>query len=285
MKIRIISSLLGLVIYFTIMTFLDSLVMECVIAVVASMATYELIVAIKANINKFVTISLMTLSNVLFASYILVNRFGVPLDIQPYTAIVPLISIATLLCIVLKYHQELRLEKLMSGYLISQLIPMSFFSLIRIRDMFVDTENPVQGIYYVIMIFAFAWGSDTGGYFAGRFLGKRKLSPIISPNKTVEGVYGGVVVSYIFALIVTLGMHLLFGIKMPDMLALLCVCTMCSLIGVAGDLTASVIKRQNDVKDFGKIMPGHGGVMDRFDSVVMIAPVFSFLVPILDMTS
>ena len=129
------------------------------------------------------------------------------------------------------------------------------------------------GLASVILALSSAWIADTGAYFAGTFLGKHKLCPEISPKKTVEGFFGGivtdVVVMVIFALIYSLIAH-----AHVHYLWLIFIGIVCAVISVLGDLSASVLKRQQGIKDFGNIMPGHGGVMDRFDSVLFTVPAF-----------
>ncbi len=127
------------------------------------------------------------------------------------------------------------------------------------------------GQYLVWLIFICAWGSDTGAYFFGVFLGKRKLAPVLSPKKTIEGAIGGIFVASLLAFI--------FGWIVTRSVTQVNITLPCTLIGASGailsifgDLAASAIKRQTGVKDFGKIIPGHGGVLDRFDSIIFTAP-------------
>lgn len=117
------------------------------------------------------------------------------------------------------------------------------------------------------LVFITAFGTDTFAYFSGYFFGKRKLCPHISPKKTVEGAIGGMIGTIVFSGV--------FGyIFLRDHLtAVLLIGFVGSIFSQAGDLTASLIKRRVGIKDFGNIMPGHGGVLDRFDSIIFTAPV------------
>ena len=123
------------------------------------------------------------------------------------------------------------------------------------------------------LVFLASFGTDIMAYFVGMAVGKHKLCPEISPKKTVEGFFGGivtdVVVMVIFALIYSLIAH-----AHVHYLWLIFIGIVCAVISVLGDLSASVLKRQQGIKDFGNIMPGHGGVMDRFDSVLFTVPAF-----------
>lgn len=129
------------------------------------------------------------------------------------------------------------------------------------------------GILYFLLLFNFACVTDIGAYFVGCSVGKHKLAPEISPKKTIEGAIGGIVCSVIGTIVICV----IFGfiLKAPLKIITLVVATpIFSVIGMFGDLFASVIKRHFGIKDYGNIMPGHGGVLDRTDSVLLIAPAF-----------
>ena len=133
-----------------------------------------------------------------------------------------------------------------------------------------------HSLFYVILSLCGAWIADTGAYFSGVALGKTKLCPEISPKKTVEGFIGGLVSNTLLFVLIFLfyakanGLYFgLFEALKAGVLGLVC-----AAVSVLGDLTASVIKRQKGIKDYGNIMPGHGGLMDRFDSVLFVIPAF-----------
>ena len=128
------------------------------------------------------------------------------------------------------------------------------------------------GLYYVWFIFIGAWGCDTGAYFSGKAFGKRKLAPRLSPNKTVAGLVGGCVAA---AGLCVLYAFILYNLNIwewqpPHIFAIYGL--IAALLGQAGDLAASAIKRRTGIKDFGRIIFGHGGVLDRFDSILLVAP-------------
>jgi phosphatidate cytidylyltransferase len=124
-----------------------------------------------------------------------------------------------------------------------------------------------DGLALIVMLMCATWGGDTGAYFAGRFLGRTPLFPRVSPKKTVEGVVGGVVMSVGLAAVVKLTMGLDFGWA-----ALLVLAAALDVAGVVGDLAESMLKRAFGVKDSGWIMPGHGGILDRVDSLLFSGP-------------
>jgi phosphatidate cytidylyltransferase len=130
-----------------------------------------------------------------------------------------------------------------------------------------------EGGHFVILVLLIAWLADTGGYFAGRFLGKAKLYEAVSPKKTWAGDYGGIAGS----LIGVLGMKLLF-LDWLGWFDVAAIAVVGGVIGQLGDLTESLIKRSVGVKDSGALLPGHGGILDRIDAVLFIAPfVYSYV--------
>ena len=135
------------------------------------------------------------------------------------------------------------------------------------------------GRYLVLIPFAVAFLSDAGAYFVGRKYGKHKLSPVVSPNKTLEGSLGGIVAAIIGMVVYAIILHVLrFRV---NYLIAIAYGILGSLAGSFGDLCFSVIKRQTGLKDYGTLIPGHGGVLDRFDSMVFVAPLIEALLVIL----
>lgn len=144
---------------------------------------------------------------------------------------------------------------------------MSFLILIR---------NMNYGIVLIWLIFIGAWGTDTLAYTFGRLFGKRKIIPEISPKKTLAGAIGGILGCMVLMLVFGFIVRQYFAMDVSyGALALLGI--LCGVISQIGDWAASAIKRYVDVKDFGNIMPGHGGVLDRFDSILFVAPVIYFV--------
>ncbi|MGN0665113.1 MAG: phosphatidate cytidylyltransferase [Huintestinicola sp.] len=169
-------------------------------------------------------------------------------------------------------HKKLPFEKLCAMMTGTLLISLSSTCLVAIKNI-----SAVHGICYVVMALMAAWVPDGGAYFVGTSLGKTKLCPEISPKKTWEGAIGGVAVTAIvFAVYGFCYQQFMSAVKGVDFevnyLLLIAVSIICAPVSMIGDLSASLIKRENDVKDFGNLMPGHGGMMDRFDSVFFVLP-------------
>lgn len=130
-----------------------------------------------------------------------------------------------------------------------------------------------MGGFFVWLIFISAWGTDTFAYFTGYFLGKNKLAPVLSPKKTIEGAIGGIIGAALLGLVYAWVYGTYYnGDVMPYLLVVPLITALGSVVAQFGDLSASTIKRSLDVKDFGYILPGHGGILDRFDSVLFTAP-------------
>lgn len=139
---------------------------------------------------------------------------------------------------------------------------------------FVETAN--YGFMTIMFVLLIIWATDTGAYLFGMRFGKRKLAPVISPNKSVEGSLGGIVLAVVVALVMN---HFLGLLEVsPGMMILLA--TLMSVVGQLGDLTESAYKRYFGVKDSGKILPGHGGILDRFDSTLFVMPLFQIFLTI-----
>ncbi|MGN1159938.1 MAG: phosphatidate cytidylyltransferase, partial [Lachnospiraceae bacterium] len=136
---------------------------------------------------------------------------------------------------------------------------------------FVEIRLARYGLYYLILVILGCIINDVTAYFVGKAIGKRKLAPAISPGKTVEGGTGGLVASTLILIILSAVLSHCTGIKIRYGFLFLYL-ILASLVGQFGDLSMSVIKRSVGIKDFGKILPGHGGVLDRFDSLLFVAP-------------
>ena len=134
------------------------------------------------------------------------------------------------------------------------------------------------GAYFIWLVFISAFGCDTGAYFTGRFLGKHKLCVDLSPKKTVEGAIGGVITAVIISVIYGIIIERYFVFEGVNTIL---VCTLTGFIGSIlsqlGDLAASAVKRYKGIKDYGNLIPGHGGILDRFDSVLFTSPVVYYV--------
>ena len=148
-------------------------------------------------------------------------------------------------------------------------IPYLLSSLVRISIVF-------NGRYLILIPFAVAFMSDSGAYFVGCAIGKHKMAPVISPKKSWEGFFGGLASGVIGMIVYVVVLQFGFGFTVNYLYAAIYGLTG-ALAGVFGDLCFSVIKRQTGIKDYGNLIPGHGGVLDRFDSIIVVAPLIELL--------
>jgi len=134
-----------------------------------------------------------------------------------------------------------------------------------------------KGVYLAFLVFLCTWGCDTAAYCVGMLIGKHKMAPKLSPKKSIEGAVGGVVGAALFTAIYCVILRDKMEITTAQIVILSCIAAVGGLVSMVGDLCASAIKRNYDIKDYGKLIPGHGGVMDRFDSMIITAPIIYYL--------
>ena len=170
-------------------------------------------------------------------------------------------------------HVKISLEMITYCFFAGAILPFLLCAIIRILSM-------ASGRYLIAIPFVVAFLSDAGAYFAGSTFGKHKLAPVVSPNKTVEGVIGGLVSAMVGMPVYAVLLQLVFRFQVNYGAALL-YGFLGSAVGVFGDLSFSIIKRLSGIKDFGTLIPGHGGFYDRFDSMVTVAPLMEALILLL----
>ena len=170
-------------------------------------------------------------------------------------------------------HVKVRFEMIGLCFVSGVIIPYMLSALIRILMMNL-------GRYVIMIPFVVAFMSDAGAYFVGIKFGKHKLAPVISPNKTIEGVLGGLAGATVGMLIYAMILDWPLQFDVNYLIAIL-YGIVGSAAGTFGDLCFSVIKRQTGIKDYGNLIPGHGGALDRFDSLVMVAPLMEALLLLL----
>ena len=170
-------------------------------------------------------------------------------------------------------HIKVRFEMVGMCFVSGVIIPYLLTALIRILTMDI-------GRYVILIPFIVAFMSDAGAYFTGLKFGRHKLAPVVSPNKTIEGVFGGLAGAMIGMLVYAVILDLPLKLDVNYGIALL-YGLIGSCAGTFGDLCFSIIKRQTGIKDYGNLIPGHGGVLDRFDSLTMVAPLMEALLLLL----
>ena len=270
MKTRIISGIVMGVIVATVLALgilVQPIIITLAVALVAAGAVYELIhnaAGIKSKIA-------VTGSIVFAFLYVVFSDNSV--FVKPYYSLwlspelvnsLLLIYFLFAVIIILKNHKDFDLGKIVSLFALPLPYAYAFSCLSSV------IKHP-DGIYYLLLLLNFSSVCDMGAYFVGVTMGKHKLCPNLSPKKTVEGAVGGIVSSVIVTLIISLCFAK--SLVIPMLLTIpFCV------LGMLGDLFASAIKRSVGLKDYSNLIPGHGGILDRVDSIIMIAPFLYFAI-------
>lgn len=266
MKTRIISAAVATVLAIIVLALHKTFLFPIAVGIIAAVGVFELLRA--ANCRQFPA---PTAISVGYAFLYFFCDFAKDPAMMHY-ALKGIFALAIAICFFMA-HEKMNFYHVAFMTASCMLVPAALGSLVRINDM-------KYGIFLVVLTLACAWFADSGAYFAGSFLGQHKLCPSISPKKTVEGVVGGAAANAVIALIFCLVYDKLMkdGAVGFNYIMIFLAGVVTSLVGLAGDLTASLIKRQCGIKDYGNLMPGHGGVMDRFDSVLFVAPFMYFLI-------
>ena len=162
----------------------------------------------------------------------------------------------------------------------SEHVTLAFFGLFYVAFMLsyvYQIRMLPQGAFIVWLVFICSWGSDTCAYCVGMLLGKHKMAPKLSPKKSIEGAIGGVVGAALLGAVYAAIMNRTMVGANAGVIQYAIICAVGALISMVGDLAASAIKRNHDIKDYGRLIPGHGGILDRFDSVIFTAPIIYYM--------
>lgn len=277
MKTRIISAVIGIILLSAVLYLHSTVIFNIVFAAISALMIYELFRAFEISGSKFI----MPLSACMAVSLAIIPHFvDIGIVIRIYI-LVMLAYAAVCVAILLFRYKVLDIGRFCAASAYALLIAFAMSSLCIIEAASVSSRSDFR-LENIVLVFCGAWLSDTGAYFVGTFFGKHKLCPDISPKKTIEGFIGGLVTNALLFMIIGYIVTCYRGDAVPDYLLLAVLGFVCSLLGILGDLLASFAKRRCGIKDFGNIMPGHGGALDRFDSVVFVAP---FMAAVLTWTS
>lgn len=268
MKTRIITAAVLLPILLVIVLALPKLITALLLAACAAIAAYELL-----HRTELVRHGRMVI-------YSMVVAFAVPVWCyfgchRAWGLLIVLAFVGALFGEMMGNHIKINFSQVAMCLVAGLLVPYLFSALIRIHVM-------EYGRHMIIIPFMLAFLPDSGAYFAGYFFGAHKLAPVISPKKTVEGAIGGVLTALLGMAIYGAIMALAFGFHVNIGFALIYGLVV-SLGDIFGDLMFSVIKRQTGIKDYGNLFPGHGGVLDRFDSMIIVAPLTEVLLMLIPM--
>lgn len=277
MLTRIISGAVGVVLLVGILIFHNTIVLPIAVAAIIAIMLYELLRAVQLHKCVPILCAVEVCGILVPFIYNGYSRLcGLDVFFQTFypkylsievSFAVTIIAAFVIFLTWLRNHKTIRYEQIFFALAVMMLVPQAMTSMVRI-----DRYSENNGLFLLVMGLCGAWIADTGAYFTGVAFGKHKLCPEISPKKTIEGFIGGIVITglvYAVAFSVYSGEFVFTSALLTFILGVIC-----AVIGTIGDLSASMVKRQIGFKDYGKIMPGHGGLMDRFDSVLFVLPTF-----------
>ncbi len=272
MKTRVLTGLVAGIAAILALLFLPVIGIRIAVMVLCVIGSYEMLSTLGLKNHK----PMLIVSSLFAAGAPFLDMIG---DFRLALAVV-LVYILLLTAIQLKCNQTLRVDDVMFVLATSIMIILPISALAHLCAL------GSHGRAYLFLALIIAWVADMGAYFAGTFLGKHKLCPNVSPKKTVEGLIGGMVSSVLFSLLgawiyQTVVLNALGATVVYWQVAILAY--VMSPLTVIGDLICSVIKRQKGIKDYGKLFPGHGGVLDRFDSLIFITPALCIICSYLPM--
>lgn len=288
MLTRIISGAVGAVLLAAVLFFHDTVVLPVAVAFIIAVMLFELIRAVKLHKCLPILIAAETCGIAVPILYGIFTKLSVDgpavlphnefkawryaHDYNLYVFGIILLCAFVVFITWLRKHKEIRYEQVFFVLAVMILVPQAMTTMVRM-----ERYDPESGLFLLIMGLCGAWIADTGAYFSGVALGKHKLCPEISPKKTIEGLVGGILTT---AIAYSVAFSLYYGFTGKRAAVAFVTGAVCAVIGTVGDLSASMVKRQIGFKDYGKIMPGHGGLMDRFDSVLFVLPTFYLFIKI-----
>ena len=280
MKTRVITAIVGIIVLIGVMFTFNTPIFNLVVAAITLIAVHEIYGAMGFEKKDWLlyVVQIPYVLLVMLSGYSSARRLLMP------ASFVLVVFYAIYLVV---RNGSISYQKASGLVMFSGIVTFCFYSFILLKELLPVDRFGYDAMFFILLILCFAWGGDTCAYFAGRAFGKHKLCPVVSPKKTVEGAIGGVLGTMAFGVIITLVYSVAadrleaftrsnIGVSMYVIIALLgCVA---AVLGIYGDLFASVVKRQCGIKDYGTIFPGHGGILDRFDSVMFIAPFVTMVI-------
>ena len=257
MKTRVLTAVIALPLLLMVLLVLPKLITAILFGAMCTVGAYELLYGTGLVRH----LRLVLYSMVMAFLVALWSFLGAP---HAWAMIGCLVFFVAVFAEMMTSHIKIHFDKAAICMAAGLLIPYLLCAIVRIHGMH-------SGRHMVLIPFILTMCSDSGAYFAGKFLGRHKLAPVISRNKTIEGAVGGVVAAVVGMLIYSLILRFGFRFQVSFGYAMI-YGVLGSVFGAFGDLSFSVIKRQTGIKDYGNLIPGHGGILDRFDSAVFVAP-------------
>lgn len=272
MKTRLITSFFGVVLFFVILL-TPPIVFQLATVIVTGIATYEIYSV--TGIAKKLPLALSGCFGIAFCALLGCMHLNDRVVTYDVCLLCLSVYIAFMFCLMVFDHKRVKLADAAIAFFVSVFVAVLFSYLIPLRE-------AKEGILLIIALFAATWCGDSGAYFIGIRFGKHKLAPVLSPKKTVEGAIGGVMGSIVGMVIYSLVLN--FVLKVPcNEIGLILLGIGCAILGPVSDIATSAIKREFNVKDYGTLFPGHGGILDRFDSVLLTTPFVYFVSKVINL--
>ena len=267
MKQRVITGLIFGIVFIGALLLMNTFVFPIFIVALSCVAVYEIEKAVGLN-NKLISAATLVVS----ALIPLFTNFNIKVPVGAFGCI----YVVLILIFMLVLFEKTKFEQAVISLFASVCVPYSFSLLIVFRDIpdYIEGYTKTDGVFLIVLALLVSWMTDIFAYFVGSKFGKHKLCPKISPKKSVEGAIGGVAGAVLLNTLLLFVFKKFFFQNGSDIsyIAVGILSAILSVISMFGDLTASTLKRNFGIKDFGKILPGHGGIMDRFDSMLFVSP-------------
>lgn len=251
MKVRIITGVVAFCLLVPFIVFSDGFLWNVAVAIISAVCMFEILCCIK--MLDVLPLSIPALAYSLVLPLICQGSFR-----TLYNATIIFVFLMFVIAVLSRNRYHTSQVTLIAGLAVFAVNALTGMVMLRRQEC---------GLFLLILVFLCAWGSDIGGYCVGRLFGTKQLAPILSPKKTVEGAIGAVLTSVLFCVLFGLICNA-FSFVRADVWLLALTGALASVFAQFGDLAASLMKRHYSIKDFGTVFPGHGGMMDRFDSVI-----------------
>ena len=269
MVTRLITAAIGVAIALIVLFLHNTILLPIAAAIISVMALYEYL-----RVNNLLRYHLSSTAALVFGALLPLVQTGVAARYRSMTII------AAICCVLFDYvrHKKHMTDRTFFAIITGMfLIPPAMAAAVTLNN-----SHETHGVAYLVLALGGAWIADSGAYFIGTAFGKAKLCPAISPKKTIVGFVGGICTNIVFFVVFS-GIYCSVmtkkGVTMGvNWFAAVLISMVCAVLGTLGDLAASTLKRQLGIKDYGDIMPGHGGFLDRFDRVLLVLPLFTAFV-------
>ena len=274
MKTRVISGVVGAVLGALVLSQYYTLIFDIAAFAIYAVAVFEIYRTFKEGNTKVAAVLLAVVGAlILFDRYYAINLI----------AIAVVFVVAAVFIVVFDF-ENIKFTSIASSIVFSGYVLFCIYNLVRLKRIMPMESYGYDAVFLVLLCAGISWGGDIMAYFSGYLFGKHKMAPKLSPKKTIEGAVGGVLGSVGLALLMTyvysklpISANTVVADIGKNYISLIVFAAIGSFVGIIGDLFASAVKRQQGIKDYGNIMPGHGGVLDRFDSFLLVSVIISLM--------